>query len=187
MSPFEMNIPRYLWGEAAQTATYLINRMPLRVVDFSNPLEMATKTILFKVPPKKFGCVCFVHNISPGISKLDARAHKCAFVGYSSGKKGYRCYDPMKKMMFESMDVSFRETESYFTLSDVQSNACPVTFQDLLKVVVTLPSDRVSREGEYKSLDQGVAVIDTMNLSPSSSTITDLESNMDQNLPPPNR
>jgi hypothetical protein len=36
-----------------------------------------------------------------------------------SGKKEYRCYDPVKKMMFESMDVTFRKTESYFTLSDV--------------------------------------------------------------------
>jgi hypothetical protein len=43
-------------------------------------------------------------------------------------KKGYRCYDPVKKMMFESMNVMFRELESYFTLSDVQSNAYPVTF-----------------------------------------------------------
>jgi hypothetical protein len=39
---FEMNVLRYLWGEATQTATYLINRMPLRVVDFSTSLEMVT-------------------------------------------------------------------------------------------------------------------------------------------------
>jgi hypothetical protein len=62
-----MNVLRYLWGEAAQTATYLINIMPLRVVDFSTPLEMVTWTTLYKIPSKKFGCVCFVHNTSPGI------------------------------------------------------------------------------------------------------------------------
>jgi hypothetical protein len=184
---FEMNVPRYLWGETVYIATYLINRIPLRMIDFSTPLEMVTETTSFKVPPKKFGCMCFVHNISLGISKLHARAHKCVFVGYSGGKRGYRCYDSVNKKMFESMDVTFRETESYFTLSDVQSNVCPVTFQDLLEVVVTLPSDRVSREGEYKSSDQGVTVIDTMILSPSPTTTTDLEPNMDQNLPPPNR
>jgi hypothetical protein len=77
---------------------------------------MVTGTTSFKVPPKKFGCICFVHNTSPGISKLDVRAHKCIFVGYSSGKMGYKCYDPVKKKMFESMDVTFRETVLFYTL-----------------------------------------------------------------------
>jgi hypothetical protein len=114
---FAMNVPKYLWGEAAQTATYLINRMPLRAVDFSTPIEMLTGTISFKVPPKKFGCVCFVHNISLSTSKLDAKSYKCVFVWYSSGKKKrYKCYDPMKKRMFESLDVTFRETTLLCTL-----------------------------------------------------------------------
>jgi hypothetical protein len=85
---FAMNIPKYLWGETTQTSTYLINRIPLRVVNFSTPIEMFTGTTSFKVPPKKFGYVYFVHNTSPIISKLDAKSHKCVFVEYSSGKKG---------------------------------------------------------------------------------------------------
>jgi transposase InsO family protein len=54
---FAMNVPKYLWGEAAQTATYLINRMPLRAVNFSTSIEMLIGTTSFKVSPKKFGCV----------------------------------------------------------------------------------------------------------------------------------
>jgi hypothetical protein len=84
--------------------------MPLRTVDFSTPIEILIGTISFKVPPKKFGCVCFVHNMSPGTSKLDAKSHKCVFVGYLSGNNGYKCYDLMKKRMLESLDVTFRET-----------------------------------------------------------------------------
>jgi transposase InsO family protein len=84
---FVMNVLKYLWGEAAQTATYLINRIPLRAVDFSTPIEMLAGTTSFKVPPKKFECVCFLHNTSPSTSKLDAKSYKCVFVGYSSGKK----------------------------------------------------------------------------------------------------
>jgi hypothetical protein len=108
-----MNFLKYLWGEATHTATYLINRMLLRTVDFSTPFEMLTGTISFKVPPKKFGCVCFVHNTSPRLSKLDAKSHKCVFIGYSSGKKGYKCYNSMKKKIFESLNVNFREIASY--------------------------------------------------------------------------
>jgi hypothetical protein len=84
---FAMNVLKYLWGEAAQTATYLINRISLRAVDFSTPIEMLTGTTSFKVPPKKFGCVCFVHNTSLSKSKLDAKSYKCVIVGYSSEKK----------------------------------------------------------------------------------------------------
>jgi hypothetical protein len=86
--------------------------MPLRTVNFSTSFEMLIGTTSFRVPPKKFGCVCFVHNTSLGISKLDAKSHKCVFIGYSSGKKGYNCYDPVKKRMFESLDMIFKETES---------------------------------------------------------------------------
>jgi hypothetical protein len=84
---FAINVLKYLWGETAQTTTHLINRMPLRTMDFSTPIEMLTDTTSFKVPPKKFGCVYFVHNTSPSTSKLDTKSYQCVFIGYSSGKK----------------------------------------------------------------------------------------------------
>jgi hypothetical protein len=85
---FSTNVPRYLWGEATKTVVYLINRMPLRAVEFCTPLEILIGKNAFKVPPKTFGCVCFVHNIVPEISKQDSRAHKCVFVGYLREKNG---------------------------------------------------------------------------------------------------
>jgi hypothetical protein len=66
-----------------------------------------------------------------------------------------------------------------------------VTFQDTLEVVVTLPSDRVGREGEHRVSDNGMKdtmdLSDTMNVSPntSSSTSVDLRANL--NLPPPTK
>jgi len=131
---FSMNVPRYLWGEATKTAVYLINRMPLRLVEFHTPLEILIGKNVFKVSPKTFGCVCFVHNTTPGISKLDYRAHKCVFVGYSREKKGYRCYDPVKKRMYESMDVTFCESEPYFSFAGVPTGSS-IILNDLLDIV----------------------------------------------------
>ena len=37
---FTMNVPKFLWGEAMKTTTYLINRMPLRVLDNKSPAEL---------------------------------------------------------------------------------------------------------------------------------------------------
>jgi hypothetical protein len=84
--------------------------MSLKTMDFGIPLEMLMDTTSFKVLFKKFGFVCFVHNTNPDINKLDAKSNKCVFVGYSSEKKRYKCYNLVKKMMFESFDVTFRET-----------------------------------------------------------------------------
>jgi hypothetical protein len=41
----------------------------------------------FIVPPKVFGCTCFVRDHRPPVGKLDPLAVKCIFIGYPYGKK----------------------------------------------------------------------------------------------------
>ncbi|KAJ3668810.1 hypothetical protein LUZ61_022792 [Rhynchospora tenuis] len=52
----------------------------------------------------------------PSVGKLDPRAVKCIFVGYSATQKGYVCWSPVEKRLFVSMDVHFREFEPYYTM-----------------------------------------------------------------------
>jgi hypothetical protein len=44
------------------TATYLINWMPSRILDMKSPTELLLGKRDFHVPPKVFGCVCFVKD-----------------------------------------------------------------------------------------------------------------------------
>ena len=67
------------------------------------------------MPPKVFGCVCFVRDHRPSVGKLDPQAVKCIFAGYSSTQKGYKCWDPIGKRLFVSMNVTFHEEEPYYT------------------------------------------------------------------------
>jgi hypothetical protein len=115
---FTMNIPKFLWGEAIKTATYLINRMPLRILSYKTPAECLLTSNDFIVPPKVFGCVCFVHDYRNYVGKLDPRALKCVFVGYSPSKKGYKCWCPSEHQFVVSMDVTFWENESYYSAQD---------------------------------------------------------------------
>ena len=88
--------------------------MPSRVLSFKTPIECLSGTNSFIVPPKVFGCTCFVHDYRNSVGKLDPRAIKCIFVGYSPTQKGYRCWSPSERRFFVSMDVTFRETEPYY-------------------------------------------------------------------------
>ena len=68
-----MNVPKFLWGEAVMTAAYLMNRMPSRVLGYKTPLECLTGETKYVVPPKVFGCVCFVKDYRPSVCKLDPK------------------------------------------------------------------------------------------------------------------
>jgi hypothetical protein len=112
----QMHVPKPFWADAVLTATYLLNRMPSRVLKGKSPFEIlfADKSP-FSVPLKVFGCVSFVHNLNPSRDKLDPRAHKCIFLGYSRTQKGYRCYSPSLQKHFVSADVTFFEDVPYYS------------------------------------------------------------------------
>ncbi|CAJ2657372.1 unnamed protein product [Trifolium pratense] len=73
--------------------------------------------------PRIFGCKSFVHIHSDGRGKLDPRALKCVFIGYSSTQKGYKCYHPPSHKFFVSRDVTFHEHESYFIQTHLQGES----------------------------------------------------------------
>lgn len=136
---FTMNVPKFLWSEAVLTATYLINRTPSRVLGMKTPCEVLLGENKFVVPPKVFGCTCFVRDHRPSVGKLDPRAIKCIFVGYFSAQKGYKCWSPNERRLFVSMDVTFREYVPFY------GNKTDLNF--MFEFGPT-KSNEVSREGE---------------------------------------
>jgi len=55
-----------------------------------------------------------VQDLRPKVGKLDPHAIKYVFVGYGSHQKGYKCWDPIGKKLYVSMDVTFHEWEPYY-------------------------------------------------------------------------
>jgi IS30 family transposase len=68
---YTMNVLKFLWSEAVMTTTHLINRMPSRILNMKTPCEMLLGKNEFIVPPKVFGCTCFVRDHRPYVRKLD--------------------------------------------------------------------------------------------------------------------
>ena len=122
---FTTQVPMYLWGEAVLTAAYLINLMPSKVLQFQTPSDFfnqcfSTSRISITLSPKIFGCVAFVHIHNQNRGKLAPKARKCIFVGYSPTQKGYKCFDPIFKKMFVTMDVTFFEKRRYYVDNHLQ-------------------------------------------------------------------
>ncbi|RVW35217.1 Retrovirus-related Pol polyprotein from transposon TNT 1-94 [Vitis vinifera] len=79
---------------------------------------------LYFLPPRVFGCTCFVHILTPGQDKLSAKAMKCLFLGYSRLQKGYLCYSLETHRYFISADVTFFEDSPFFSTT---SESLPVS------------------------------------------------------------
>jgi hypothetical protein len=89
------SVPNSYWGEAILAATYLINRLPSKTLKFRTPLTVLRYcfpdiNLFNSLSPKVFERTMFVHNKFPTQSKLDPKAFKCVFIGYSPTKKRFQ-------------------------------------------------------------------------------------------------
>ena len=97
---------------------------------------------------KIFGSTAFVHNHDSRRTKLDLKAHKCIFVGYSINQRGYKCFDPVFRKMFVSMDVTFFEGQSYYNDSHLQgeNNSEDVFLNDSDLIFESVHDDVLSKQ-----------------------------------------
>lgn len=109
---FEKNLPREYWAEAADTAVFLLNRLPTKAVAEKTPYE-----VWYDFKPslknlKMFGClIVYVPHIKR--DKLDKKAEAGIFVGYNTIPKAYRIFQPNIKKIFISRDVHFMENDKW--------------------------------------------------------------------------
>ncbi|KAD0786919.1 hypothetical protein E3N88_43719 [Mikania micrantha] len=106
---FEANLPIKFWGECVLTATYIINRVPSKVLNNKTPYEV----LLGKIPSydhmKVFGCLAYYWNNDTKGDKFEPRGKRGVFLGYPHGTKGYKVYDIEQKKMIISRHVQFVE------------------------------------------------------------------------------
>ena len=86
------------------------------MIDYESPLNrlrivFPNMKLFSGLPAQIFGCVAFVHQ---SVGKLDPRALRCVFVGYSSTQKGYQCYHSSTQKFLVSANVMFYECELYY-------------------------------------------------------------------------
>ncbi|GFY87336.1 hypothetical protein Acr_05g0009750 [Actinidia rufa] len=101
-----MHVHKSYWSNAVFTACYLVNRMPSTVLGGRSPHHVLfSDRSLNNLPPRVFGCTCYVHVLDLSRDKLDLRATKCILLGY-------KFYSPLQRH-FVCADVTFNESLAY--------------------------------------------------------------------------
>ena len=113
------------WAEAASTACYLINRSPSIPLDKKTPIEVWSGKPADYSVLRVFGCTAYAH-VDNG--KLEPRAIKCMFVGYGSGVKGYKLWNPDTGKFFMSRSVVFNESVMFN--DSLPTDVSPVSSDD---------------------------------------------------------
>ena len=109
----DKGLPKKLWAEAANTAIFLLNRLPTKALQQRTPFEAwyGYKPRLQNL--KTFGCLCFSYIPQVKRDKLDKKAEPGIFIGYSSVSKAYRIYLPQTNKVIVSRDVQFFESDRW--------------------------------------------------------------------------
>ncbi|MCO5612433.1 hypothetical protein L7F22_066700 [Adiantum nelumboides] len=114
----EKDMPHHFWAEAINIGIYIMNKTPTAVVHGVTPEEKYSGKKPNLSHFKVFGCIAYVHIPNELCIKLDPKAEKCIFVGYSNEQKWYWCYNPSTCKLRVSRDVVFDEMAGWY--SDVK-------------------------------------------------------------------
>ncbi|KAK0605807.1 hypothetical protein LWI29_030936 [Acer saccharum] len=133
------SMPLRFWSLAFQTAVYLINRMPTKVLLHQNPYS-----ILFHKDPnyrklRVFGCLCYPWLRPYTSHKLEPRSKPCVFVGYSIEHNAYLCLDRISHRIYTSRHVVF--VESVFPFANHPSTVTQVLPEQVSNWLTNLTSN----------------------------------------------
>lgn len=116
----QASMPEAFWVEAVNASVHLLNLLPSSAVNSDVPF-----TRLFKLEAKyshlrTFGCLCYPNILPTTPHKLAPRSTPCAFLGYPTNHRGYRCLELSTRRVILSRHVTF--VESLFPFSTISTS-----------------------------------------------------------------
>ena len=120
------SLPLELWGEAINTAVYILNRVSSRTLHGATPFTKWYGELPDVSYFREFGSICYGHVPKQIRQKLDSKARECLFVGYFTTAKAYRLWCLNKHKIIITRDVIFDEaTPTQQQLQTLNSQGTP--------------------------------------------------------------
>ena len=104
---FLSNLPKCFWQFDTADAMHLINHLSSSYLNNLSPYEVLFDNMLFLSDLKVFGCLAYASTLISHRIKLNLRAKKCIFLGYSYETKGFLLFDIISRNTFLSRNVGF--------------------------------------------------------------------------------
>ncbi|GJU81722.1 retrovirus-related pol polyprotein from transposon TNT 1-94 [Tanacetum coccineum] len=73
--PLRANFPNKFWGDCILAATYLINKMPMKILDWKSPFDVLHGTVPSYEHLKTIGCLCYADVTKPHKDKFEPRGN----------------------------------------------------------------------------------------------------------------
>lgn len=152
---FDAELTKIFWAEATNTAVYLHNRIASSVLQGKTPYELWHNVKPDISHLRVFGSKVMVHIAKEKRNKWDKKARECILVGYADGSKGYRVYEPNKKVIAISRDVIVVEKDKTTTTIAVTEN------KNAVKTVPDTPSVGEAEKMSESSLSHENSIVNT--------------------------
>ena len=100
------------WGQVVHTSIHILNRGLLRNDTDKIPYELWIGRLANVKHCRIFGSKCFIKRDDGKIKKFDSQVDESIFVGYSSKRKAYKCYNLRLGKIVETINVKIDESNS---------------------------------------------------------------------------
>ena len=100
---------QYFWGEAVNTAYYVINKVFLKSFLNKTSYELLFNKKLIVGYFKIFGCKYFILNIKEYLDKFDKKTDENILLYYAIDKRAYRVYNRRTLVIEDVIHITFNE------------------------------------------------------------------------------
>lgn len=90
---FQSKLPKKFWSDSLLTATYIVNRLPTKLLNWKCPYEVLNGHKPDYSRMKIFGSLCYATNVQLQKSEFDQRAYRRILLGYPIGFRVYKLYN----------------------------------------------------------------------------------------------
>ena len=147
--------PKSFWGEAVNTAVYLINRSLSIHLDFDISQRVWTGKDVSYSHLKVFRCKTFMHVSKEQRLKLDDKAIPCIFVGYGDEEFDYKFWDLEKQKIVRSRDVVFHKHNTM----EENVRGTKFRFEGVVDLTpIQISSESITDDARIPKSEQGIEI-----------------------------